>query len=172
MTTVAPGLSEFARSLSPRKNSFPARPVFDDIQDERQFRKQRLAAALRLFDKLGYNEGAAGHITVRDPELPDHLWVNPFGRAFSRIKASELLLVNHGLLTVGRSLEETVSLHVAAERNSKVQVVAQAAGLLQLIPHVIAQHIKQQYQQHRDPGWVTFAPLFEEIVHEQPDLLD
>lgn len=82
------------------------------------------------------------------------------------------ILANHGPLTVGRSLEEAVSLHVAAERNSKVQVVAQAAGLLQLIPHVIAQHIRQQYQQHRDPGWVTFAPLFEEIVHEQPDLLD
>ena len=82
------------------------------------------------------------------------------------------ILANHGLLTVGRSLEEAVSLYVAAERNSKVQIVAQAAGPLQLIPHEIAQHTRQQYQEHRDPGWVTFAPLFEEIVHEQPDLPD
>ena len=31
---------------------------------ERLFRKQRLAAALRLFGKFGFDEGVAGHITV------------------------------------------------------------------------------------------------------------
>ncbi|MDG1214523.1 MAG: class II aldolase/adducin family protein, partial [Luminiphilus sp.] len=30
-------------------------------------RKQRLAAALRIFGKFGFDEGVAGHITVRDP---------------------------------------------------------------------------------------------------------
>lgn len=37
----------------------------------------------------------AGHITLRDPVDPSTFWVNPFGVAFSQIKASDLILVNH-----------------------------------------------------------------------------
>ena len=47
------------------------------VDEERLHRKQRLAAAFRLWAKLGYDEGPAGHITARDPELLDHFWVNP-----------------------------------------------------------------------------------------------
>ena len=65
------------------------------FDEERLHRKQRLAAAFRLWAKLGYDEGPAGHITARDPELLDHFWVNPFGRHFSMICVSDLLLVNH-----------------------------------------------------------------------------
>jgi ribulose-5-phosphate 4-epimerase/fuculose-1-phosphate aldolase len=70
-------------------------PTFDSVEDERLHRKQRLAAAFRLFSRFGFDEGVAGHITARDPELTDHFWVNPFGMHFSQIKASDLLLVNH-----------------------------------------------------------------------------
>ena len=49
------------------------------IEQERLHRKQRLAAAYRLFGKFGFDEGIAGHITARDPERLDHFWVNPFG---------------------------------------------------------------------------------------------
>ena len=63
--------------------------------DERLTRKQRLAAAFRVFSHLGYDEGVAGHITARDPELLDHFWVNPFGMHFGLIKVSDLILVNH-----------------------------------------------------------------------------
>ncbi len=62
---------------------------------ERLHRKQRLTAAFRLFGKFGFDEGAAGHITVRDPEYPEHFWVNPFGVSFKKIKMSQLLRVNH-----------------------------------------------------------------------------
>lgn len=65
------------------------------IEDVRQDRKIKLAAALRLFGKLGFDEGVAGHITVRDPELTDHFWVNPMGRSFKQMKVSDLLLVSH-----------------------------------------------------------------------------
>lgn len=61
----------------------------------RQDRKNKLAAALRLFGKMGFDEGVAGHITVRDPEKLDHFWVNPMGRSFKQMRVSELLLVNH-----------------------------------------------------------------------------
>src|SRR5438105_9357900 len=70
-------------------------PAFDTIDEERRHRKERLAAAFRLFSRFGFDEGVAGHITARDPELTDHFWVNPFGMHFSRIRASDLLLVNH-----------------------------------------------------------------------------
>ena len=40
-----------------------------------------LAAAYRIFGKLGFSEGVDGHITCRDPEYSDYFWVNPL--AFS-----------------------------------------------------------------------------------------
>ncbi len=64
------------------------------IADERLYRKQRLAAAFRLFSKCGFDEGVAGHITARDPELTDHFWVNPFGMHFGHIRVSDLICVN------------------------------------------------------------------------------
>lgn len=61
----------------------------------REERKKKLTAAFRLFGKFGFDEGVAGHITVRDPELEDHFWVNPMGVSFKRIRMSDLLLVDH-----------------------------------------------------------------------------
>ncbi|HSH23530.1 MAG TPA: class II aldolase/adducin family protein, partial [Acidimicrobiales bacterium] len=70
-------------------------PVFSTTDDERRHRKQRLAAAFRIFSRLGHDEGIAGHITARDPERPDHFWVNPFARWFGHLRASDLVLVDH-----------------------------------------------------------------------------
>lgn len=47
-----------------------------------------------MFGKLGYDEGVAGHITVRDPEDPTTFWVNPFGVSFGRISVKDLILVD------------------------------------------------------------------------------
>ena len=66
-----------------------------DATEERRHRKQRLAAAFRLFGHFGFEEGAAGHITARDPELTDHFWVNPLFVSFKKIRVKDLLLVNH-----------------------------------------------------------------------------
>jgi ribulose-5-phosphate 4-epimerase/fuculose-1-phosphate aldolase len=70
-------------------------PSFASVEEERQHRKVRLAAGFRLFSRFGFDEGVAGHITARDPELLDHFWVNPFGMHFGHIRASDLCLVNH-----------------------------------------------------------------------------
>ncbi len=70
-------------------------PRFNNVEDERRHRKVALAAALRVFGRLGFGEGVAGHITARDPEFPDHFWVNPFGKSFRLMKTSDLILVNH-----------------------------------------------------------------------------
>ena len=75
----------------------PKSMQFESLDEERLYRKQRLAAGFRLFSKFGFDEGIAGHITARDPERPDCFWANPFGMHFSEIRASDLVLVNeHG----------------------------------------------------------------------------
>jgi ribulose-5-phosphate 4-epimerase/fuculose-1-phosphate aldolase len=50
-----------------------------------------------------YDEGVAGHITVRDPIKPGCFWVNPFGLHFKLIWPEDLLLVDHD----GNVLEES-----------------------------------------------------------------
>ena len=70
-------------------------PSFESVEEERLHRKQRLAASFRLFGKFGFDEGVAGHITVRDPEHADRFWVNPFGMNFKHIRVSDLICVDH-----------------------------------------------------------------------------
>ncbi|PVI00324.1 arad-like aldolase/epimerase [Periconia macrospinosa] len=87
-----PGLTEAEAQVQVMK--FPMPPKFDDPYKERAYLKGRLAAAFRIFGKYGFDEGVAGHITLRDPVNPHTFWVNPFGTAFSLIKASDLILVD------------------------------------------------------------------------------
>jgi ribulose-5-phosphate 4-epimerase/fuculose-1-phosphate aldolase len=72
------------------------------VEEIRMFRKQRLAASVRLFALYGFDHGLAGHITVRDPEWTDHFWINPLGVYFGHVRVSDLLLVNHsGDIVIG-----------------------------------------------------------------------
>ncbi|KAL8758706.1 MAG: hypothetical protein Q9199_001283 [Rusavskia elegans] len=87
------GISESKAKVQMPK--FPQPPTFADKYAERDYLKGRLAAAFRIFGKYGYDEGVAGHITLRDPVRPDTFWVNPFGVAFSLIKKSDLIQVDH-----------------------------------------------------------------------------
>lgn len=80
------------------------------LADERLHRKQQLAIAFRIFGRLKFDEGIAGHISARDPEHPDRFWVNPFGVHFSRMKVSDLLLVDER----GRIVEGTRKTNKAA----------------------------------------------------------
>ena len=47
------------------RTAFPRPPKFTENLEERAYLKFRLAQAFRIFGKLGYDEGVAGHITVR-----------------------------------------------------------------------------------------------------------
>jgi ribulose-5-phosphate 4-epimerase/fuculose-1-phosphate aldolase len=251
------------------KPAFPTLPTFDSVEDERLHRKQRLAAAFRLFAKYGFDEGVAGHITARDPEHADHFWVNPFAMHFGQISVSDLLLVNHkgevvegeypvneaafvihsqvhaarpdvvaaahshslygkawsslgklldpltqdacsfyedhalfddytgvvldleegkriahavgdnkaailrnhGLLTVGHSVDEAAWWFIAMERCCHAQLLAEAAGKPISIDTENAELTARQVGSHL-AGWLSFQPLYETIVREQPDLLD
>lgn len=82
-----------AGAFAPIFEQLAPRPL-TDTREERLHRKQRLAAALRIFAMLGLAEGVPGHITARDPIELDTFWVNPFGLGFDRIRVSDLLHVD------------------------------------------------------------------------------
>ena len=97
---AAASLSDAAGQYNP---NMPQPPTFDSVADERLHRKQRLAAAFRIFSRFGFDEGAAGHITVRDPGAPQTFWLNPFGVHFSQVSVSNLIRVDHaGNVVEGR----------------------------------------------------------------------
>lgn len=100
---------------------------------EREHRKRQLAAAFRIFARFGFDEGIAGHITARDPELPDHFWVNPYAVHFSQIKVSDLLLLDErGKVVHGtrRTNKAAFSIHSTIhEARRDVVAVAHAHSL-------------------------------------------
>ena len=247
----------------------PTPPSFDNVEDERQHRKQRLAAAFRLFSKFGFEEGVAGHITARDPQFPDRFWVNPFAVSFAHISVSDLICVdssgevvegtkpvnraafaihsqvhaarpdvmaaahshsvygkswsalgrlldpitqdacafyqdhglfddytgvvidleegkriaaalgehkavilrNHGLLSVGHTVDEAAWWFITMERSCQAQLLAEAAGTPVKIDPDDAALTASQVGGHY-AGWLSFQPLYQKIVREQPDLLD
>jgi ribulose-5-phosphate 4-epimerase/fuculose-1-phosphate aldolase len=247
----------------------PTPPVFASVEEERLHRKQRLAAAFRLFARFGFEEGVAGHITARDPEHADRFWVNPFAVSFAHISVSDLICVdatgevvegnrpvnraafaihsqvhaarpdvvaaahshsvhgkswstlgrlldpitqdvcafyqdhglfddytgvvidveegkriaaalgehkavilrNHGLLTVGHSVDEAAWWFITMERSCQAQLLAEAAGTpVKIAPDAAALTAGQVGGHYA--GWLSFQPLYEKIVREQPDLLD
>lgn len=98
----------FAKHLD--QPPLPQPPTFDSIEDERLHRKRQLAATFRIFCHYGFNEGVAGHITVRDPEDVDTFWVNPFGKSYARMCVSDLIRVD----SKGRLVNGTQPVNVSA----------------------------------------------------------
>lgn len=250
-------------TTQPKQRPRPQPPVFATLEEERQHRKERLAAAFRIFSKLGFDEGVMGHLVARDPILTDHFWVNPFGVSFALIKASDLLLLNydgdiaygegfvhpgamllhpkllklrpdivaaghthsvygriwstygrlldpitnesavffekhdiydshaggegenlvkalgtdnrglilknHGIVTVGHSVDEMAYWFVSLEKNCQVQILAEASGTPQPLDAKVARGIAARTTPAS--GWLSFQPMYQSIVKEQPDLL-
>ena len=103
-------------------------PVLDNPADERRMRKHKLAAALRIFGRFGFDEGVAGHFTVRDPERLDHFWVNPFGRSFKQMRVSDLILVNHsGDIVEGNGLLNAAAFAIHSQIHKNLPHVIAAA---------------------------------------------
>ncbi|MDH6293059.1 class II aldolase/adducin family protein [Rhodococcus opacus] len=103
-------------------------PTARTYEEERTHRKQELAAAFRIFAPYGYDEGIAGHITARNPEFTDHFWVNPYAVHFSRIRVSDLLLLDgNGKIVEGklRTSKAAFSIH-APIHQARPDVVAVA----------------------------------------------
>ena len=120
--------SALKRHAPLRKFWFDDVPQRENVAAERRYRQERLAVAFRLFARYGFDQGLAGHITARDPQWPDHFWVNPFGKHFSRIRVSDLLLVNaQGEIVVGDGPVNQAAFAIhAAIHEARPDVVAAA----------------------------------------------
>ena len=107
---IPPGYAPPAPQAEKPALTMPLPPSFTSVAEERQHRKEQLAGAFRLFGRLGFGEGVAGHITARDPERTDCYWVNPFGLSFRHIRVSDLVLVDEA----GQVVEGTRMVNTAA----------------------------------------------------------
>ncbi|MEU6000886.1 class II aldolase/adducin family protein [Streptomyces sp. NPDC047197] len=107
---------------------FAMPPVHESLADERRHRKERLAGALRIFGRLGYEDGVSGHITARDPEHEDCFWVNPFGMPFKHVTVGDLVLANaDGQVVEGRHHVNQAAFTVHAQAHlARPDVVAVA----------------------------------------------
>jgi ribulose-5-phosphate 4-epimerase/fuculose-1-phosphate aldolase len=82
-----------------------------------------------------------------------------------------VILRNHGLLSVGTSVDSTVFWFISMERSCQVQLLAKAAGKVVHIDPAMAQQT-HDYVGNEFSGWFSFQPLWAKITREQPDLFD
>jgi ribulose-5-phosphate 4-epimerase/fuculose-1-phosphate aldolase len=82
-----------------------------------------------------------------------------------------VILRNHGLLTVGHSVDEAAFWFITMERTCQAQLLADAAGQTVPIEPDQAEHTAKQVGNHL-AGWFNFQPLYDWIVAQEPDLLD
>jgi ribulose-5-phosphate 4-epimerase/fuculose-1-phosphate aldolase len=82
-----------------------------------------------------------------------------------------VILRNHGLLTVGQTVEEAAWWFITMERSCQAQLMAEAVGTPVKIDAADAALTRQQVGSHM-AGWFQFQPLWARIVREQPDLLE
>lgn len=63
-------------------------------QSAHQEARRELTAALRWAARLGFNEGIANHFSLAVSDDGGRFLVNPYGRHWARLRASDLLLVD------------------------------------------------------------------------------
>lgn len=81
------------------------------------------------------------------------------------------ILQNHGLLTVGESVDSAVYFFISMERCAQAQLAAEAAGeVAEIAPEVAA--LTHQQVGSEPSGWFSFQGLYNMMVHQQPDLLN
>lgn len=85
--------------------------------------------------------------------------------------AKAVILRNHGLLTVGGSVDAAVWWFVAMDRSCHAQLLAEAAGAPVHIDPDRARTTRSQVGSEL-AGWLSFQPLFDRILAAEPDLLD
>ncbi len=80
----------------------------DAIEEERLKRKREVALGYRIFASLRWGDLGDGHITARDPELEDHMWLLRYPCGFERATVDDLVLVRpDGTTTCGREINMT-----------------------------------------------------------------
>jgi ribulose-5-phosphate 4-epimerase/fuculose-1-phosphate aldolase len=78
-------------TLSRGPNPLRGIPSFPSFQEHRKHICVHMAAVFRNWARNNFTEGISGHISVRDPEFPDCIWMNPIGRHFSLLNGSDMV---------------------------------------------------------------------------------
>lgn len=93
------------------------------------------------------------------------------GKALGDKKA--VILQNHGLLTVGHSIEECIFWFVTMERTCQSQILAESTGRKSIkIDHETALKTRNYEVGFPLAGYFSFQPMWQDIVKEQPDFMD
>ncbi|RYP66308.1 hypothetical protein DL771_007890 [Monosporascus sp. 5C6A] len=66
-------------------------PTFPTFSEHRRHALVHMAAIFRFLARTGCTEGQSGHISVRDPEFPGLMWMNPLGRHFGMLNAGDMI---------------------------------------------------------------------------------
>ncbi|KAH9907174.1 class II aldolase/adducin N-terminal [Xylariomycetidae sp. FL2044] len=95
LSTVLPAKGPSTKLLNFDENGKPVYkvPEFSDKLTERRWALEQVAGAFRVFARLGYADGGAGHISLRDPVNPHHFWINPYAKHFACMTVSDLVLI-------------------------------------------------------------------------------
>ncbi|MBC8363402.1 MAG: class II aldolase/adducin family protein [Actinobacteria bacterium] len=101
---------------------------------------------------------------VNDPEEGKRI-------AYALAGHGAAILRNHGLLTVGRSVDEATWLFVSMERTCQAQLLAEAAGTPVLMDEAVAAETSSLVGSGF-AGWFSAQPMFDQVIREQPDLLE
>jgi ribulose-5-phosphate 4-epimerase/fuculose-1-phosphate aldolase len=82
-----------------------------------------------------------------------------------------IILQNHGILTTGSSVDIALWFYMSMERCCQAQLMAEAAGKPELIPHDAAVKARE-FISNDIAAWASYQPAFDMIVKKEPDLLD
>jgi len=70
-------------------------PTFANKEEEFAVEREHMAAAFRMFGRKGFGQGAAGHISLRDPRDPHLMWINPVFQPYISIQPEDLVCIDH-----------------------------------------------------------------------------
>jgi ribulose-5-phosphate 4-epimerase/fuculose-1-phosphate aldolase len=81
-----------------------------------------------------------------------------------------LILRNHGLLTIGRTVAEAFYWMYYLEQSCRIQVAAQATGArLAIPPAQMVERVREQAKDSPVKGWLPWQALKRKMDREQPD---
>ncbi|MCY4620973.1 MAG: class II aldolase/adducin family protein [bacterium] len=104
-----------------------AEPGFASVEELRAHRKRMLVTSYRLFGAFGWGSLGDGHITARDPERADAMWLIRYGVPFHRTTVDDLVLVGpDGRVDGGDSINMTAYYIHAPIHEARPETVAVA----------------------------------------------